>query len=186
MRLDRLISDISDASRIDAELSRAADRAGGRGADPGNAGGAGRRDARARTTRGMRGRRAAERRLRGAGGGGPAGPGAAQPDRQRAVASARRDGRIWLRAREAGDDGGDQRRGRGPRHPRGQAGAHLRPLLLRAAERASGSASIPASACRSAGRSSRRCAGASPPRTGATPRATVIGARFVVRLPRAA
>ena len=32
-RLDRLISDVSDASRLDAELSRVDRRAGGRGAD---------------------------------------------------------------------------------------------------------------------------------------------------------
>ena len=34
MRLDRLISDVSDASRLDAELSRVTGRACRRGADP--------------------------------------------------------------------------------------------------------------------------------------------------------
>ena len=45
-RLDRLISDVSDASRLDAELSRVDRRTGRRGADPARAAGTRRGDAR--------------------------------------------------------------------------------------------------------------------------------------------
>ena len=47
-RLDRLISDVSDASRLDAELSRVSRRAGRRGADPARAARTRRGDARRR------------------------------------------------------------------------------------------------------------------------------------------
>ena len=93
---------------------------------------------------------------RGAGGRGPAGAGAAQPDRQRANPSARRDGRICAARARDRQHGRDQRRGRRARHPRGASSSTSSTASIRNARRASGSASIPASASRSAARSSRR------------------------------
>ena len=83
-RLDRLISDVSDASRLDAELSRVS-------AEPVDVvpilhalQRAGRGDARCRE-RSAAGGRVPPAQPDGLGGGGPAGAGAAQPDRQCAV-----------------------------------------------------------------------------------------------------
>ena len=50
MRLDRLISDVSDASRLDAELSRVTGAARRCRADPAHAAGTRRSDARSTTT----------------------------------------------------------------------------------------------------------------------------------------
>ncbi len=129
-RLDRLISDISDASRIDAELSRLATAPVDVAPTPGGAGRHLRRHPRRRRPDHRAG--AARGPPGGAGGGKPAGAGAAQPDRQRAqLLPARRAHRAdGARGRRRG---ADQRRGRRPGHPRGQAGTRVRPLLFRAA-----------------------------------------------------
>ena len=171
-RLDRLISDVSDASRLDAELSRITaehvdvvpmlhtlrelDEAT-RDTDndpqlvvdapPGG--------------------------LVVLGGGGPPGAGAAQPDRQRAVVQPA--ARAHLAARPRG--GGQVELASRTRVP-----ALPTPIWsmcstgsIPNARRASGSANIPASACRSAGRSSRRCMAGSAPRTGRTRRGRCSG-----------
>ena len=181
-RLDRLISDVSDASRLDAELSRVA-------AEPVDV---------VPILHALRELDEATRddendprvvvdapaRPGGVGGRGPAGAGAAQPDRQRAVVqpAARPDRAARARGRR---HGGDQRRGRRAGHSRRQARADLRPVLFRAADRARGSASTRGWACRSAGRSSRRCAGGSRRENRRGIGNKVMGARFVVTLPRA-
>ena len=83
-RLDRLISDVSDASRLDAELSRGVGRSDRRGADPAHLAGTRRGD----TGPGRRpetgGHRTAGRPVR-LGGGRPVGASAAKSHRQRAI-----------------------------------------------------------------------------------------------------
>ena len=131
MRLDRLINDISDASRVDAELSRAA---------PGPVDVVAILtlladiDAATRPEGGVRLEveapdgtlmvQAVEDRL--------VQVLAAQPDRQRAELQPRRWARGAARARRRRDGGGERGR-RGPRPARGAAGARVRPLLHRAA-----------------------------------------------------
>ena len=97
-------------------------------------------------------------------------------------------GTVRITCRRAEERGRDRRRRRRPRHPAGSLGQDLRALLHRPpATRASDR--IPASACRSPSRSSKpmaaasgsRTAPASPPSPANEPR--VLGARFVVRLP---
>jgi two-component system sensor histidine kinase ChvG len=128
VRMDRLINDIADSSRVDAELSRtiaqpvdvapmlsAPDRAA-----HGDAGGGGPGGRAGKPRRGADGARR----------GGPAGAGVPQPAGQRTLllAPARQGHRARpRRGQHRGGDGG----GRRPRHPRGQAGKHLRPLLHR-------------------------------------------------------
>ncbi len=130
VRLDRLISDISDASRVDAELSRAApaavdvvailnllveiDRATKRDGEP---------HLEVDAPDGPLLVQAVEDRLV---------QGAAQPDRQRPKLQPCRRNRGAARARHR-VDGGNQHRRRRARHPRGQAGARVRPLLFRTA-----------------------------------------------------
>ena len=130
VRMDRLIADISDSSRVDAELSRTVavpvdvapilstlaelhTATRGEGDTGGGAGGAGDGPGGARR-------------------GGAAGAGVPQPARQRALLQpARRHG-----AREGaagGRLGGGGGGGRGAGHPGSEAGRHLRALLLGAA-----------------------------------------------------
>ncbi len=152
MRLDRLISDISDASRVDAELSRTATepvdvapilRLLAEIHDATRAEG----DPRWRWTR---------RPARcWCGRGGPAGAGAAQPDRQRAELLARPDGAIALRAREPAPMVEIGVEDEGPGIPDAKL-EHVFDRFYSERPPASGSASIPAWACRSAGRSWRR------------------------------
>ena len=177
-RLDRLISDISDASRLDAELARGEAEAG--------------RRRRARSTpssrcspnsprsRGValkvtiaeRRRRTELSRAR------PrfaAGAGHHQSRRQRLlVLRARRRGahsaepRARRRARELRSDGGARRhrgRGRRPRHSR-RTRWSASSSASTPTGRSRASARIPASACRSRGRSSKPISAASGPRTG--------------------
>ena len=130
-RLDRLISDVSDASRLDAELSRIA-------AEPVDV---------VPILRALReldeATRDEENDPRVVSG--CAGSGLevwAVEDRlvqvlRNLIANAQSfsppRGRIAVRARRGRRDGGDQRRGRRPGHPRRQPRADLRPILFRAA-----------------------------------------------------
>ncbi len=168
-RLDRLISDITDASRIDAELSRVATERVDvapilhmlKELDDATRGRDGPRllidaPAGALLTVQAVGDRLVQvlRNLIG-----------------NAQSFSPPNGRIWLRAREEPNMVDITIEDEGPGIPE----ARLEHIFDRFySERPSGracSASTPAWVCRSAGRSSRRCAGASPRRTGAAPKA---------------
>ena len=129
------------------------DRPGGRGADPGHA----RRDQRgdARGGRAAVAARPARGSLRRARGGGPGRAGVAQPDRQCAVvlAAERAHPPRGARGRRHGGDSASRTMGRAFPRPSSRT---FSTVSTRSARRASISAIIPASACRSAGRSSRR------------------------------
>ena len=84
-------------------------------------------------------------------------------------------GRIALSARRCRQHGGDQRRGRRARHSRRRTWSMCSTASIPSGRRARNSASIPGWACRSAGRSSRRCAARSGPRTARS--ATACSAR---------
>ena len=171
MRLDRLISDVSDASRLDAELSRVSveavdvvpilrtlqelDEATRDDDKDPQAGG-----------------RCPAKWTRGPGGRGSAGAGAAQPDRQRAILQSA--GRTHYRAGAGGRTAWPNCRVEddGPGHSRCQSRAYFRPVLLGTSERREFRPAFRPWACRSAARSSRRCAARFPPRTAATAAAT--------------
>jgi two-component system sensor histidine kinase ChvG len=183
-RLDRLITDIANASRLDAELSREAPRRlgteplawGDRVGLRGHA--AGRAPVVLRIQRVSRPCRAR--------GGGAARPGVPQPDRQRAlVQPARRRGPVEL-GREPKPAGGAHRRGR--RRPRAAPPTTSRPC-------SSGSTPRGRRARRSAGNSglglsiARQIVEAHRGRVWAENRVdasgAVLGARFQVALPEA-
>ncbi len=130
-RLDRLITDVSDASRLDAELSRIAPER--IDVVPLLRALADLDEATRDTDNDPKLLVEAPRAPDGLGGGGPAGAGAAQPDRQRAVVQP--TARAHLAAGAGGGRAGGIVRGRPrPRHSGGQPGACVRPVLFRAAE----------------------------------------------------
>ena len=153
-RLDRLVSDISNASRLDSELVKEeeepfdllkmlrnlaqylGEEARSQGASTSSP-----------TCRRIR----SSSRARGA-----AGAGLRQPDHQRdsLLRGGRRDPGLGAQARKPGAGRG---RGHRPRHPRTGADQDLQPVLLASGPKSS-SATIPASAWRSPSRSSRRMA----------------------------
>ena len=188
-RLDRLISDISDASRLDAELQRdemaPVDLAKllehrGDGAERDRA------DRHRRRLADLRGRRPA--RLRGARTRFPSRPGGRQSDRQRALVRAGRQHRA-RHLPAAARRGRDRRRRRRAGHPRRTPSTRFSSASTPTG-RTRASARTPGSGCRSPSRSSRRIAAGCGRRTalgvagadGEAPK--VLGARFVVRLPR--
>ena len=157
-RLDRLITDISDASRLDAELSRLefepADiaamlrRAGRcpRGDPDGRLAASGARHRQERPRRSIV--PGIESRL-------------SQVFRNviaNAVSFSPPLGEIRLTARARRPGGSRHRRGSGARHSRGQADGDFRPLLHASARSARNLARIPGSGSRSRNRSSRRIA----------------------------
>ena len=185
-RLDRLITDISDASRLDAELQR-------QEAAPVDL---------AKLLEALV-KAANEVRINDVGvtlsfeGGPPSSfkvPGHDSRLGQVVEQSHRQCALVFARGRhrarhlpQAEGRGGDPGRRRRPRHPPRRAGEDLRALLHRpSASRAS--ARTPGSACRSPSRSSKRMAAriraenrTAPGAAGEEPR--VLGARFIVRLP---
>ena len=183
VRLDRLISDISDASRVDAELSRTA-------TEPvdvvpimqtlGEIADATRGDGRAASGGGRAGRSAG-----GAGGGRAAGAGAAQPDRQCAQFFARRrDDHAARDARPAAWWKLPSRM-RGPAFPDGNL-EHVFDRFY--SERPPGEtfgkhSGLGLSISRQIVEALRRPDQGR--RTGATSAGNMLGARFVVRLPKA-
>ena len=182
-RLDRLISDISDASRDRrrAVARRRRTRSTWRRSCTRLRKSTRRRASRERPAAGGR---CARRRCGRAGGGGPAGAGAAQPDRQRAVLQPAE--RPDLAARPRGTDGMVEIsvEDEGPGIPEAQAGAHLRPLLFRAA---AGREVRPALRPRPVDQPADRRGAAGPDLRREPPRhdGNMLGARFTVRLPKA-
>ena len=184
VRLDRLISDISDASRVDAELSRTATEE--MDVVPILATLAEIHDATRAEKRSGDASRGAAGSVEGAGGRGAAGSGAAEPDRQRAQLLAAGRRRSGVRAGEAGPMVEIAIEDDGPGIPASKL-EHVfeRFYTERPAGRAS-SGSTPGWDCRSAGRSWRRSRAGLARKTGKTTAAGWSGARFTVRLPKAA
>ena len=167
-RLDRLITDISDASRLDAEIEPPRTGADRHWRD------AARRSSTSTTRPAFEGSprlvlelRRARPRARRAWDRDPAVASLSQCHRQcRLVQPAA--GRDPPRRAARRPGGSRHRRGSGPRDPRGQADGDLRPLLHRATAPARNSAPIRGSACRFRGRSSSPIAARSGRRTAGT------------------
>ena len=186
-RLDRLITDISDASRLDAELAREATEPVDIAQAAGDGGVDRARDARAEQAQDPAHARAAalrQGRLLRARPRQPARPGLQQPDRQRAVLLAAGGQRAHPRLARADDDLSSRSTttvpASAPRTSRASSSASTP-----TARRPTSSARIPGSASPSRGRSSRRIAARSAPRTGCAADGSVEGARFTVILPGA-